>query len=112
MHDISEHDSEEEWEGNACEYSRVHLLVTWDTISVNNLLEDTRKLIGLEKSWLGESLDVIWALLHVQTRESLHSYDLSDDLVELEGLWSPSEALRDNTCLLKHVQVVVDCLFS
>jgi hypothetical protein len=53
MHDISEHDSEEEWEGNACENSRVYLLITWDTISVDNLLEYTRELIGLKESWFG-----------------------------------------------------------
>lgn len=53
MHDIAEHYSEEEWEGNTCKYCRVHLLVTWDTISVNNLLENTRELIGLKEGWFG-----------------------------------------------------------
>lgn len=110
MHNISEHDSEEKWEGNASEYGWVYLFVARNTISINNLLEDCRELIGLEQGWLGESDHLVWALLDVQTLQSLYIYDFSHHAVKLERFWSKCKALRDHTSLLEHVQVVVDCL--
>jgi hypothetical protein len=52
MHNISKHDTKEEWEGHTCEYGWIDLLVGWNTIGINNLLEDCCKFIGLEQSWL------------------------------------------------------------
>ena len=112
MHDISKHDSEEKGEGNASEYCRVHLLVAWNTISVNNLLEDTCEFIALKKGWLRQSCNFIWSLLNVQTRKAMNLNDLSNLLVEVEGFGSPNQAVSELASVLKHVQMVVDCLFS
>ena len=38
--------------------------------------------------------------------------DLSNLLVEVEGFGSPNEAVSELASVLKHVQMVVDCLFS
>lgn len=112
MHDISKHHSEEKWEGNAGEKGWVDLFVAWHTICINNLLEHSCELVGLEQSWFGQTTDFIRTLLHVQTLNSLHCHNLSNLLVELEGLWSPDEALENTAHLLKHVKMVVDCLLS
>lgn len=48
MHDIAEHDSEEEWEGDDCWHGWVELFVGWCTVRVNDLLEYDHELTFLE----------------------------------------------------------------
>lgn len=55
MHDITEHDTKEEGESHTSEDSRVDFLESWDTISVDDLLEGPGEFIGLEEGRLNES---------------------------------------------------------
>jgi len=56
MHDISEHYTEKEWEGDNCEYGWIDLFVCGCSISVNNLLEDPHEFTALISSWYMLSL--------------------------------------------------------
>jgi hypothetical protein len=56
---ISEHDTEQEWEGHAGKHCWVHLFVSRDTVSVDNLLEDNCEFILSEER---RRLDVVAAL--------------------------------------------------
>ena len=51
MANITKHDSEQERENCNGEESRVYLFVSWHTIGINNLLERSCEVIGLEESW-------------------------------------------------------------
>lgn len=53
MHDITKHDTEEEWERDNGWHSWVELFVVRSTISVYDLLEDINEVILLETRWLG-----------------------------------------------------------
>lgn len=68
MHDITKHDAEQKWEGHSAEKGRIGLLVAWDTIGINYLLECPSKVIQAEQCWLGETRNVFWALLIRQSR--------------------------------------------
>ena len=65
MHDITEHDTEEEWERDACKQCWVCLFVSWNTISIYDQLERTCELVNLEICWLRQS-NVICTSLKVQ----------------------------------------------
>ena len=65
MHDITKHDSEKEWEGHTCKDCGINLLVTRNTIGINNLLEYACELVSLEECWLFQSWHVCWTLLDV-----------------------------------------------
>jgi hypothetical protein len=54
MHDITEHNTEEEGEGYNSEDSRVDFLECWYTISVNNFLEGVCKFVVLEERGLNK----------------------------------------------------------
>jgi hypothetical protein len=77
MHDITEHDSEQEGEGDDGGDGRVEFLVIWSTISINNKLENINKIISLKRRWLCHihigSID----LLKSQSHEILLVSDLS-----------------------------------
>lgn len=45
MTNVTEHDSEQEWERDDSEKTRVHLLVRRDTITVHDRLEAFRELV-------------------------------------------------------------------
>ena len=51
MSHITEHHSEEEWEGNNGDWHWVGLKISWDTIGVYDQLEDISEVSGLEVSW-------------------------------------------------------------
>jgi hypothetical protein len=51
MAHITEHHSEEEWEGNKRNNNWIGFFVSWNTIGVNNQLPDSRELIGSEHGW-------------------------------------------------------------
>ena len=48
MPDVAKHDSEQEGENGDGEEGRVDLLVTWNTVSVDDLLEGSSELVDLE----------------------------------------------------------------
>lgn len=56
MHDISEHDSEEERECHDGEYGWIDFLEDWDTVGVDYFLEGHEEFIGLEVGGFGETL--------------------------------------------------------
>lgn len=51
MTDVTEHDSEEEWEDGNSEKSWINFLVSRDTVSVDDLLEWCSELVHLEVCW-------------------------------------------------------------
>ena len=51
MTNITKHDSEQEGEDGNGKESRVDLLVSWNTVSVNDLLEGSSEVISFEVSW-------------------------------------------------------------
>lgn len=52
MPDIAEHDTKQEWENGDGVKSRVDFLVSWDTISVNDLLEGRCEGVGFDVGWV------------------------------------------------------------
>lgn len=50
MSNITEHDGEEEREGDYCKQSRVDFLIRRDTITVHDSLETLRELVGAMES--------------------------------------------------------------
>ena len=59
MAHITEHHSEEEWEGHDRHWDWVGFLVAWHTISVNNHLEDSCEVCSLKISWSWNGVVVI-----------------------------------------------------
>ena len=59
MTHVTEHHSEEEWEGDDGHWNWVRFLVVWYTISVNNQLEDSCEVCSLEVSWSWNGVVVI-----------------------------------------------------
>ena len=51
MSDVSKHHSKQKWESNASEKSGIYLLIYWDSVSINNFLEQVCKFIQEKKSW-------------------------------------------------------------
>ena len=51
MTNITKHDSEQEGEDGNGKEGRINLLVSWNTVSVNNLLEGSSEVISFEVSW-------------------------------------------------------------
>lgn len=62
MTDITEHDTEKEGENGNGEESRVYFLVSWHTVSVNDLLEWSSEGVHLEVSW--------WLLIRLRLTDS------------------------------------------
>lgn len=56
MTHITEHYSEEEWEGGNRNCGWVRFLVLWNTIRVDNQLEDLCHFVGLYVSWTRDSV--------------------------------------------------------
>ena len=48
MHDVSEHHSKKEWESNDRENSGISLLVSWDSVSVYDHLENIEEFVVVE----------------------------------------------------------------
>jgi len=59
MSHITEHHSEEEWEGNDRDWHWVGFEVSWHTIGVNDQLEHSSEVGGLEVSWSWDCVVVI-----------------------------------------------------
>lgn len=64
MHDITKHDSEEEWEGDTCEQTWICLFIPGYAISIHNLLSTTRKAIGDEQ----RGILWVWQFEQLRTR--------------------------------------------
>ena len=54
MHNITKHDCEQERECNASKNSGIGFFVSWNAISVNDLLEDPTELSLSEVGWTGK----------------------------------------------------------
>lgn len=50
MHDISKHNSEEEWEHDDCENSGIDFLISRNSVGIHDLLEDIGEFIQLKVS--------------------------------------------------------------
>ena len=51
MTEVTEHDGEQEREGDNCVKARIDFLILGSTIGVDDSLETFRKLVGLVVSW-------------------------------------------------------------
>ena len=98
MHDITEHDTEEEWERDACKQCWVCLFVSWNTISIYDQLERTCELVNLEICWLRQS-NVICTSLKVQIWwfQIPIIIFLVNQLIELDICWHPHESMEHLT---------------
>mmetsp|Transcript_2651 Transcript_2651/g.4438 ORF Transcript_2651/g.4438 Transcript_2651/m.4438 type:complete len:344 (+) Transcript_2651:1015-2046(+) len=108
VHDVAEHDAEEEGESDAGKVGGVDLLVGGRAVGVHDQLEGAREFVGADQGGFGEAFDHVGALLEGESAKPRALYDLLDLLLELEGLGAPDEALQDQVGLLEHVQVRVD----
>lgn len=83
MHNISEHNTEQEWEGDYSKYRGIDFLVLRNTIGIHDFLEWPSKLISFNKCWP----DVL----------------LSIELMYQLDMWSFNMTLASNiiNCLLK-----------
>lgn len=108
MHDISEHDSEEEWESHNSKVGWIDFSVLWNTIGVNNLLEGRGEFIRSNQSWFSKAWNLLRSLLVVKPSDSSALNHFSDFLLELEWFWAPNQALEDNVVLPKHIKMSVD----
>ena len=59
MTHVTEHHSEEEWEGDDRHWHWIGLKIGWHTISVHNSLENSSKVSGLEVSWAWDVMVVV-----------------------------------------------------
>lgn len=115
MHDITEHDSVQEWERDDGRHSWIEFLVVRCTIRVYNQLEYLHEVVRLKRSWSSDvhSFDV--QLLEDKTREVVLLADHCKFVQQVAGSWAPSKSLNDQrrrVCLLEHVESGVDGLFS
>jgi hypothetical protein len=98
MHDIAEHDSEEEGESHASEDCWVDLTIVRNAISVDDLLERPCEFVRLDEGWSHQLL-VFYVLNQVDLRAV--DVSLSDDVlhllvkVELELFGTPEETHED-----------------
>ena len=92
MSQITEHDTEEEWEGNNSEDSWVYFAIVREAVSVDNVLE-----------WLGEIIISEvggWLNARVNQLSDLRTHDiavllkLSDDIEHFHFIahWNPAQA--------------------
>ena len=56
MTNVTKHNTKQEWEGNYGENSWVHLLVHWNTISIDDFLECVGEFIRFDVSWRGNGV--------------------------------------------------------
>jgi hypothetical protein len=75
MCDVTKHHSEEEWEGDTCEDSRIDFLVHRDTICVDNLLKAPGEIVRLDVSGRRDAMAV--ELLEVSCWMSLKFFSKS-----------------------------------
>lgn len=103
MHQISKHHTEEKWKRYTGKYCWVDLFVTWNSVSVNNLLENGGEFIGLEVSWLSQAINILWAFLYIQSSEVfLINYWLYLGK-EIVCFRCPNETAKKRPFLLQHV---------
>jgi hypothetical protein len=112
VHEITEHHTEKEWERYACENSWIHFFVAWDTVSVNNLLENCGELVQFVISWFGQPVDVIRAFNNIQTSDVFFIHEVQDLGLEIVCFWSPNETVKKHAVLLEHIHVNRDRLLS
>lgn len=111
MHDVTEHYTEQEWEGDAGKHSRIGFFVIGNAIGVNNLLVDCCKFCRPKHGW------------HYQFRVRLSDFDVNVNalilqfchmvqkiLLPVEG--DPEKSDRESSALFRHVESSVDCFFS
>lgn len=100
MHDITKHDTKEEWEGNACKQCWVCLFVSWNTISINNQLECTCEFINFEVCWLHHR-NIIRAFFNNHLR-SFHASTIvfiNNNLIKFDLFWAPHQSMEHLTIL-------------
>lgn len=59
MHNVSEHDAEQKWEGHACKHCWIRLLIQWYAVGIYDLLVDISKIGALVK---GRSIQLVVSL--------------------------------------------------
>ena len=59
MHNVTEHDSEQKWECDACKHCWISFFIQWYTISIYNLLINISKVGALVK---GGSIQLVVSL--------------------------------------------------
>ena len=92
MHDITEHDTEEEWEGNNCWNSWVELLVVWSTVGINHVLECPYEIVGLERCWFYQLHSFRVQFFEVESFEVFLGSKFVQFEIEVEGSWAPRES--------------------
>ena len=92
MHDVAEHDTEEEWEGDDCRDSWVELLVVWGTVGINHILEGPDEVVCLKRCWFCQVNTVSVQLFKVKTFEVFLGSKLIQFDVEFEGSRTPCKS--------------------
>ena len=105
MTHITKHHSEEEWERNDRKWYRVSLLISWNTIGVNDQLPRSRELILFKEGWL-------WNIMVFIEHHFCGSLVLKfiSNLI-LVFIWCPEETDENVVLSLHHVQVLIESLF-
>ena len=105
MTHISEHHSEEEREGGNRNCGWVCFLVLWNTISVDDELEDFCHFVGLDEGWSGNCV--------VLVSDHSHGWELVRQLVNDASFlfgWSPEVSNENSVLHLHHIQSLVEGL--
>ena len=105
MAQVSEHHSEQQWEGNYCKDSWIDFFMHRDTIGVDNFFENNRKIISFNIGWrLNAMIFISLKVGRTVSREARSN-------LLLHFRWAPEISYVGSFPLLHQVNTVVDSLF-
>lgn len=90
MHDVAEHDSEEEGERDDVKDSGIDLLVSWNSVCIHDFLEGPQEIIRLKQGWLGQTVNRVWTLLDVARIKIIILLDSVERALKVEETWAPN----------------------
>ena len=92
MTDVTEHDSEQEWEGDHAKHTWVDFFVGWNAISVSDLLERSTEARGSEVcGWCG--IEII-TLSYLWDVDSTLCDEVLDQFFQVWTIcWAPKHAM-------------------
>lgn len=110
MPNVSEHNTEEEREGDARKESRVNLLVARDTVGVNDFLESPSEIVQLEVRG-GHSIWIRTTWLELPRRKRvkllLHTPQCAFYL-HFSILWNPQRSAKDAASHLHIIEMEIE----
>ena len=111
MHDITEHNTEKEWDSDASEYTWICLLIIWNTISIHNLLENETKLILTEICWSNQFF-VYFTTLNVNMKTCrIYLLHILQELIFLV-CWYPRKTNLKMSAIFEHIKNSVNSFLS